>query len=145
MDGEPTALTIYNDFFFDERIVAHKAEIEKQIMQLWERVRDRIHRKSQNYCIDFALAASLEKIFIIEVNNFVAPVAGSGLFDYHKEADRKVLRSVHVLQKGRIHPPSPNTHTHHITSHYIRCARQAVLFFFTQFQAYRCPVVHNCH
>mmetsp|Transcript_1151 Transcript_1151/g.1869 ORF Transcript_1151/g.1869 Transcript_1151/m.1869 type:complete len:257 (+) Transcript_1151:229-999(+) len=91
MDGEPTALTIYNDFFFDERIVAHKAEIEKQIMQLWERVRDRIHRKSQNYCIDFALAASLEKIFIIEVNNFVAPVAGSGLFDYHKEADRKLL------------------------------------------------------
>lgn len=88
--GMPTALTIYNDFYFDERILKAKEQIEEVILNQWRKVKDKVHRKSKNYCIDFAVTPSLEKVFIIELNNFLAPVAGSGLFEYHNAKDRKV-------------------------------------------------------
>uniref|UniRef100_A0A7S4DHE3 Cell division cycle protein 123 n=2 Tax=Lotharella globosa TaxID=91324 RepID=A0A7S4DHE3_9EUKA len=91
VDGKSTALTIYNDFYYDARIVANKEAIQAQILSLWEKVRHSIDKKTKNYCIDFAVTPSLEKTFIIEVNNFLAPIAGSGLFKYNKMEDRKLL------------------------------------------------------
>lgn len=91
VDQHTTALTIYNDFFYDENIVIHKAKIEAMILECWSAVKNNIHRNVSLYCIDFALVPDLTRIFIIEVNAFQPPIAGSGLFVYANESDRKRL------------------------------------------------------
>lgn len=91
MSEEPTALTIYNDFFYDEAIVHQKSAIEAMIVETWREVCDRIHLHTTSYCIDFAVTPDLQKVFIVEVNNFLPPLAGSGLFSFSDDLDRKLL------------------------------------------------------
>merc|ERR1712232_422509 len=55
MGNEATALTIYNDFFYDERILHHRTAIEQMILETWGKVRDRILEHTSSYCIDFAI------------------------------------------------------------------------------------------
>lgn len=91
--GQPTALTQYNDFVFDKRMVKGKKAIERSIMGMWDRVKAKIHKKSKDYCIDFAVQPDdFSKALIIEVNNFQPPLAGSGMFEYADEGDRKLLQ-----------------------------------------------------
>jgi hypothetical protein len=91
MNGATTALTIYNDLHFDAVMLYNKSRIEGMILATWTDVKDDIHKHVDDYCIDFAITPDLQKIFIIEVNAFIPPIAGSGLFDYHEEADHQLL------------------------------------------------------
>merc|ERR1712039_143202 len=91
VEEKPTALTIYSDFFYDEGIVSKKTKIEAMILEIWEKVRDSIHRHTSSYCIDFAVTPDIKRIFIIEINNFLPPIAGSGLFCFRNDVDRELL------------------------------------------------------
>jgi hypothetical protein len=90
-DHQATALTIYNDFFYDVNIVNEKDRIQDMILSCWESVRANIRPQTASYCIDFAVLPDLSQIYIIEVNDFLPPIAGSGLFDYKQETDRALL------------------------------------------------------
>ena len=72
--GEATALTVYNDFFFSQKMLDQREELQKLIMGYWDEVKDDIHINSKDYCIDFAVTPDLCKCYIIEINNFLPPV-----------------------------------------------------------------------
>lgn len=87
----PTALTVYDMTVFDSQIVIHEKAIEALIMNTWRSVSGRVHKHSHSYCIDFAVTPDAKTAFIIEVNDFLPPVAGSGLFEYTTPKDRALL------------------------------------------------------
>ena len=47
--------------------------------------------RSTEYSIDFALSPDLLTVFVIEINNFLPPLAGCGLFDYYSMTDRQII------------------------------------------------------
>eukprot|EP00298_Acanthocystis_sp_HF-20_P007283 c16913_g1_i1.p1 GENE.c16913_g1_i1~~c16913_g1_i1.p1 ORF type:complete len:327 (-),score=102.24 c16913_g1_i1:33-926(-) len=88
-EGKRTCLTAYNPWVYDKVIVESKEKILEIITNLWDRVQPKV--KSNNYCIDFAVSPNLKDCWIIEVNNFLPPLSGSGLFDFHKEEDKNII------------------------------------------------------
>jgi hypothetical protein len=90
VDGVRTCLTTYSPFIFSPEISAQKDKILRLIEGVWDSVQGRI--QSKNYCLDFAVSRSLSHCWIVEVNNFLPPLAGAGLFDYHDvDGDRVTL------------------------------------------------------
>jgi hypothetical protein len=88
-NGQRTALTIYNPWVYDDMLIAKEADVLEQILQLWDSLIPKI--RSTNYSLDFAVSRDFQHIWIIELNNFLPPLAGSGLFQFHDENDKKVL------------------------------------------------------
>lgn len=64
-----------------------------QILAKIHSVWDKIHGKIpiQNYCVDFAVQPDCSQCWIVEVNAFLPPLAGSGLFQMHVAADRDII------------------------------------------------------
>lgn len=91
VDGQRTGLTTYNPWVFVPAIVAHKKEIFHLIENVINKVQPKIH--SQTYSIDFAVSPQLDACWVVEVNNFVPPLAGAGLFDTSSARDCTLLRT----------------------------------------------------
>jgi hypothetical protein len=90
VNGQRTCLTIYSPWVYKPEIVENKKKIQEKIFSLWDQVQPKI--KSENYCLDFAVSVDLKNCWIVEVNNFLPPLAGCGLFKYSDiEGDRKIL------------------------------------------------------
>ena len=86
-----TSLTAYSPWCYDPRIVEKKDEILALIQETWAAAAERIGEKSLNYSLDFAVATDLSQCWIVEVNNFLPPLAGCGLFIYGDASDRAVM------------------------------------------------------
>lgn len=91
VNGVLTSVTQYNDFVFDPRMAEGKDTIRALITECWDAVKESIYQHSENYSIDFAVTPDLSSVLIVEVNDFLPPLAGSGLFDWHNEEDRKIV------------------------------------------------------
>ena len=113
--GQRTSITAYNPWVYSRDMIDKQGPILRLITALWDRAQPRI--ASQNYSLDFAVAPDLSGCWIVELNNFLPPLAGCGLFDYHAEADRQILmhgpfefriRTTHVTEddfsRVRVHP-----------------------------------------
>lgn len=88
-DGKKTCLTMYSPFTFVPEIAQKKDEILAVIQEMWDKVMPKI--QSENYCVDFAVKPDLSKTWIVEVNNFLPPLAGTGLFVFQRAKDRDTL------------------------------------------------------
>lgn len=85
--GRKTAITAYNPWVFDPRIVTHREAVLGTIVALWDRVIPLV--PSQSFSADFAVdPEDPSRGWLIEVNNFLPPLAGAGLFDMGSERDR---------------------------------------------------------
>jgi hypothetical protein len=89
-NGQMTALTIYNPWIYDPILIQKKSQIFELILNLWKKIRILYHGK--DYCLDFALNDELTEVYLIEINAFLPPLAGSGLFDMTKEKDRNIIK-----------------------------------------------------
>ncbi len=88
-NGIRTGLTIYNPWVYDEKLIEREQSILSTMLTLWDTVSPKI--RSENYSLDFALSKDLTKCWIIELNNFLPPLAGSGLFKYHEDIDKDII------------------------------------------------------
>ena len=88
-NGQRTAITLYNPWVYSQDMMQQKDAILKLILELWDRAQPNI--RSENYSLDFAVAPDLSGCWIVELNNFLPPLAGSGLFDYYLPSDRDIL------------------------------------------------------
>jgi hypothetical protein len=60
------------------------------VESLWDRIpTDTL--PMTDYCIDFAVNPDLSQVWIVEINAFLPPLAGSGLFGMHVSADRDLI------------------------------------------------------
>jgi hypothetical protein len=90
-DNVRTGLTVYNPWVYDKKLIENKLQVLSLINNLWDEVQDKV--RSSNYSIDFAVSPALDGgVWIVEINNFLPPLAGSGLFVYQDEADRAKLK-----------------------------------------------------
>eukprot|EP00128_Syssomonas_multiformis_P014365 Colp12_sorted_trinity150504_noHs@33831 len=89
VNGTRSAITAYSPWVYDERIIKNKDLVHKVITETWDQVQPRI--RSDNYSVDFALSPDLKTCFIVEINNFLPPLAGCGLFVYQDDSDRAIL------------------------------------------------------
>lgn len=87
--GQRTSLTIYNPWVYDEKLIKQEADVLQRMLTLWDEVTPKI--RSQNYSLDFAFSKDLQNCWIIELNNFLPPLAGSGLFKYYEERDKEII------------------------------------------------------
>eukprot|EP00455_Lapot_gusevi_P055999 TRINITY_DN9200_c0_g1_i1.p1 TRINITY_DN9200_c0_g1~~TRINITY_DN9200_c0_g1_i1.p1 ORF type:complete len:437 (+),score=94.55 TRINITY_DN9200_c0_g1_i1:114-1424(+) len=88
-NGQRTALTAYSPWVYDRRLIENKDAVWRLIEDLWNRVQPRI--ASENYSIDFAVSSDLTQCWIVELNNFLPPLAGSGLFNMQDQADQSII------------------------------------------------------
>jgi hypothetical protein len=89
--GKRTALTTYNPWIYVPKMVTEKAKLLEIITQFWDKVEPKV-AIADNYSIDFAVDATLNgDAWLVEVNNTLPPMAGSGLFRYADDGDRKLL------------------------------------------------------
>lgn len=91
MDSKLTSCTIYSDFTYVPEIAANRDTVERMIVECWESVKDRIH--VPGYTIDFFVAPDLSFVKIIEIN-WLPPIAGTGLFNWHDEEDKRIINEV---------------------------------------------------
>lgn len=90
--GKRTALTAYSPWVFEPRIVERKDDVLAVVNRLWDQAQPCI--RAEDYSIDFAVASDLSQAWIVEINAFLPPLAGCGVFDYSSPADRSVLEGV---------------------------------------------------
>lgn len=88
-DGKRTSLTAYSPWVYDKRIIDHKDTLLGLMIALWDKAQAKI--QSQNFSIDFAISNELSECWLVEINNFLPPLAGCGLFNFYDEHDRAVL------------------------------------------------------
>ena len=88
-NGKKTGLTAYSPWVYDPLLLENKAKIEKLILSVWNEAEPLV--SSKNYSIDFAVSPKLNSCKIVEINNFLPPLAGAGLFNYSNEEDRKLV------------------------------------------------------
>jgi hypothetical protein len=89
-NGKRTGLTVYSPWVYQQRMVEEYDRLLEIITRLWDRVEPCI--RSDNYSVDFAVSPALNgDCWIVEINNFLPPLAGSGLFNYNDSADRQLL------------------------------------------------------
>jgi hypothetical protein len=88
VNSKLNACTVYSSFTYVPAIAEHAAEIERMIVEFWESCKDRI--REEGYTIDFFVAPDLSTVKIIEINP-LPPIAGTSLFDWHNEEDRKII------------------------------------------------------
>lgn len=86
-----TGLSVYCPWVFSPNMLAKKEQILEVIFRVWDKAETRI--RSENYSLDFAVSPDLSSCWIVELNNFLPPLAGSGLFDYYSPIDRHILES----------------------------------------------------
>jgi hypothetical protein len=88
-DGKRTAITLYNPWVHSQQIIDQKEAILGLMYDIWDKVESRI--RSANYSLDFAVAPDLSGCWIVELNNFLPPLAGCGLFDFYDINDRNTI------------------------------------------------------
>merc|ERR1719499_199521 len=102
--GELTAITAYEMFSYDPILVQEKNKIRTNLVEFWKQ-----HCKSQirseNYCVDFCInPKNLDQICLIEVNNFLPPLAGTGQFLWHRKEDREEVMNPPLSFRVPLHP-----------------------------------------
>jgi len=84
-----TALTAYSPWVYDERIIKGKSSILSRIQGVWDEAHASL--ELEDYSVDFCLSPDLKMCWIVEVNAFLPPLAGCGLFDYNLKSDRELM------------------------------------------------------
>ncbi|CAF0830003.1 unnamed protein product [Didymodactylos carnosus] len=92
--GIRTGLTAYNPWILDPQQLANKDRILELISSVWTQVESKIIKIS-DYSIDFAVAPTCMdgQCWVIEVNAFLPPLAGSGLFSMQSPVDRNIIKN----------------------------------------------------
>ena len=88
-NGSRTAITIYNPWVYSADMLNKKEQILALLLEVWDKADG--HIRSENYSLDFAVSPDLSACWIVELNNFLPPLAGCGVFNFYDEEDRKVL------------------------------------------------------
>lgn len=92
VEGRRTALTVYSPYVYSPGLhVARREELLALLTATWDAAAAQVERHVSSYSIDFAVAPDLSRCWVVEVNAFLPPLAGSGLFRYAVPADRAVL------------------------------------------------------
>lgn len=91
VNGKRTALSVYNPWVYHPEMVEKKDIILSLIESTMDRAQPKI--ASCTYSVDFAVSLSLNKCWLVEVNEFVPPLAGSGLFSMRCADDRDILQN----------------------------------------------------
>ena len=109
----PTALTQYHKYNLIPRAKVYKSFMEKRILKEFEEIKGKISKELKDYTIDFAVILKDEtlqnvpvedvveeemeikedpiaKVVMIEINH-EPPSAGTALFNFRDEEDRKIL------------------------------------------------------
>lgn len=104
--GRRTGLTAYSPWVWEPRQAdpSEKAAILARIEQVWDQAEAGL--RSQNYSIDFAVSPSTGECWVVEVNNFLPPLSGSGLFSMDDPYDVELLRSGPFEFRVRTAPPT---------------------------------------
>ncbi|PRP84149.1 hypothetical protein PROFUN_04140 [Planoprotostelium fungivorum] len=91
--GVRTGLTAYSPFIFERQQVEKKADILRLIEKVWDRVDEK--SRVQDYSVDFAVSPECGEgqCWVIEINAFLPPLAGSGLFSMHDAKDRDIIKN----------------------------------------------------
>eukprot|EP01083_Nonionella_stella_P312428 1117378_1 len=115
-DYKPTALTQYNDVVVIPNAKKHKHFFQQRILEKFEVIKEKLSRKLRDYTVDFAVVLKnkdmqnspmnaymegteskedenedpIDAVYLIEINH-TWPTAGTALFDFRNEEDKKVL------------------------------------------------------
>jgi hypothetical protein len=96
-NGKMTSLSIYNPWIYDPILLVNKEKIFRMIVDLWKKIA--LLYPGKDYCLDFAFNSDLTQLYLIEINAFLPPLAGSGLFNFYSPEDRNI-----ILYGARQHP-----------------------------------------
>eukprot|EP01124_Arcella_intermedia_P029266 TRINITY_DN6134_c0_g2_i1.p1 TRINITY_DN6134_c0_g2~~TRINITY_DN6134_c0_g2_i1.p1 ORF type:complete len:399 (-),score=100.86 TRINITY_DN6134_c0_g2_i1:102-1136(-) len=88
--GQITAITQYHKKCFVPSLKENKDKVEKLIFENFEKVKDLIRVPEGTFTIDFAVSQDYSRSVMIEIND-PPPVAGTSLFLWEVESDRKIL------------------------------------------------------
>jgi hypothetical protein len=88
-NGMMTSLSIYNPWIYDPILLKNKDQIFQMIVTLWKKIA--LLYPGKDYCLDFALNSDLTQVYLIEINAFLPPLAGSGLFNFYSPEDRNII------------------------------------------------------
>jgi len=88
--GEITAITQYHKKCYVPTIKNNKHHIQQQIISKFNELKSFVNAPDNTYTIDFAVDKNLSAL-MIEVND-PPPTAGTSLFDWENENDKKILR-----------------------------------------------------
>eukprot|EP01113_Clastostelium_recurvatum_P030862 TRINITY_DN3797_c0_g1_i2.p1 TRINITY_DN3797_c0_g1~~TRINITY_DN3797_c0_g1_i2.p1 ORF type:complete len:260 (+),score=67.71 TRINITY_DN3797_c0_g1_i2:269-1048(+) len=88
IQGRLTAATQYSNIVYVPEIAQQKDEIKECIMSFWEKVQGNI--RTPHYTIDLALSPDLKEVVIVEING-PPPSAGTSLYDWNKDEDRRQI------------------------------------------------------
>lgn len=91
--GIKTCLSTYNPYVYDLEIIENKSRILDKILEVWDKIDIEFGALSQNYSLDFAMSNNFQNVYLIEINNFLPPLAGSGLFNYYDDKDRNIIEN----------------------------------------------------
>jgi len=91
VDSKRTGLSVYNPWVFHPDMVEKKDTIFSLIESTMDQAQPKI--ASNTYSVDFAVSLALNKCWLVEVNEFVPPLAGSGLFSMRCANDRDILQN----------------------------------------------------
>lgn len=87
--GQRTGLTVYSPWVYTSVMIEHKEAILSVILGLWERATPLVD--SSDFSIDFAVTWSERHVYIVEINAFLPPLAGSGLFSMGNKDDVETI------------------------------------------------------
>lgn len=85
--GRRAALTTYSPFAYSAQLIPRKRAALARITSVWDEADKRISGKCRDYSIDFALSPDLKRCWVVEINAFLPPLAGAGLFDMQDPLD----------------------------------------------------------
>ena len=115
-DYKPTALTQYHKTIVIPHAAKYKTFLQKRILNTFDSIKDKLDKTLRDYTIDFAVVLKdktiqnvpicineeineekeevkedpIDTVYLIEINH-EPPIAGTALFDFANEEDKKVL------------------------------------------------------
>ena len=115
-DYKPTALTQYHKTIIIPNGARYKQFLQDRILREFNEIKDKLDKKLRDYTIDFAVVLKdkdaqnipmqfedddkdekdevkedpIDKVYLIEINH-EPPIAGTALFDFKDEEDRKIM------------------------------------------------------
>lgn len=104
--GKKTCLSAYNPWVYYPSIVQNKDLILSTITPVWDAVMALY--EGDDYCLDFALSPDFTRAYLIEINNFLPPLAGSGMFNVGLASDRDIILNGPFEFRIRSSPVQPN-------------------------------------
>jgi hypothetical protein len=89
--NQVTAITQYHAALYVREMVENKERVIELILLEFEAVKGKLRAPGDTYTIDFVICPDFSRARVIEVNN-PPPVAGTALFNWEDENDRRLIQ-----------------------------------------------------